>query len=199
MVEVPAIGVPVRRTQAKRPIAREILTPWLVDPAGNPIYSPVTVWAVFRGGSAVTPIVAVPGTPWTIEPGRLSHIINRHSDAARNRVIKQIAAGQAQATDYQNVGYFFPQYSTPQAIIQLIADVYDAAGPADISPNSYGDLAIVAGALYMQETSTKATAPILVGLNGLYGNPTNQVVLIAKPDNSVSTMYPIGNVRPFVP
>ncbi len=188
-----------------RPMAREVLAPWLVDLTGRPIYVPVPIWPVFRrtsrAGASVAPtlVAAVPGTPWTIEPGALSHIYNRHSDGARTRALAEVAADPLRLTRYTTTGYFFPQYSTMPAIIGLLSDIYDAVGPDDISPNRFGDLAVVAGALYAQETTMKQTIPILIGLNGLHGSPTNQAVVLLKSNNSVSTMYPVGNVRPYVP
>ena len=85
------------------------------------------------------------------------------------------------------------------AIIGLLSDIYDAVGPDDISPNRFGDLAVGAGALNARKATTKQTVLILIGLNGLHGSPTNHAVVLLKSNNPVSTMCPVGNVRPYVP
>jgi len=51
-----------------------------------------------------------------------------HSAAARAIALKRIAAGTSKLSDFQYVGYFYPEYSTPTAIIQLIQDVYNSSG-----------------------------------------------------------------------
>lgn len=169
------------------------LDPWLMTPDGEVIRQPVPVYPVYvSSGPRITEVADVEGTPLTLLPPDLSHIINRHSNAAMAATLGRIAKGVSRQEKYANVGYFFPQYSSPAAITELIGDVYNAVGPGQSVTTKNGLFEVYAGALLLLETTTRTTTPRLVGLAGLGGPPTNMVSLFVRRDNTVLTMFPCG-------
>jgi hypothetical protein len=58
------------------------LDPWLMMPDGEVITQPVPVYPVYVSDPRITEVADVKGTPLTLLPSDLSHIINRHSSAA---------------------------------------------------------------------------------------------------------------------
>ena len=169
------------------------LDPWLMTPDGEVIGQPVPVYPVYvSSGPRLIEVADVKGTPLTVLPPDLSHIINRHSSAAMAATLGRVAKGVSTREKYANVGYFFPEYSSPAGITELIGDVYNAVGPGQSVATKNGLFEVYAGALLLLETTTRATKPRLVGLAGLGGPPTNLVSLFIRKDNTVLTMFPCG-------
>lgn len=117
------------------------------------------------------------------------------------KVLKHILELHSFGTADNSKGKFTPEFSTEQAIRELIEKAWEQATPEDLGAGTHPDSVVIAGAMLMIVNGV--AQPYIIGRSGEERRapavPTNTYVVVIGSNNQVRSCYPINPVDEINP